>query len=109
MPLLFFFLGYWLIRMLVALARGRRRLPGTGKGGSQMITLKLTATPVVVRKTLCTACQFSHVVRGYEKGQELIFCGYAFPPREILFPVKECTDFRAEREVTLALNASAEN
>ncbi len=73
-----------------------------------MITLKLRATPVVVRKTLCTACVFSHVVRGYEKHEELILCGYAFPPREIVFPVRECTDFRAEREVQMALAAAEE-
>ena len=109
MPVLFFALGYWLARLLLAVARRCIRRLHAGRGGPQMITLKLTATPVVVRKTLCTACQFSHVVRGYEKGEELILCGYAFPPREILFPVRECTDFRAEREVTLALNASAEN
>ncbi|HEX4004077.1 MAG TPA: hypothetical protein VHX36_15610 [Candidatus Acidoferrales bacterium] len=73
-----------------------------------MITLKLTATPVVVRKTICTACRFSHVVRGYEKEQELIFCGYAFPAREILFAVKECTDFRGASEALAALPAAAE-
>jgi len=65
-----------------------------------MITPKRKATPIVVRKTLCTACVFSHVVRGHE---ERILCGYAFPPRESLFAVRECTDPRVERESTLAL------
>jgi len=73
-----------------------------------MITLKLAATPIVVRKTLCTACVYSHVVRGYEKHEELILCGYAFPPREILFPVRECTDFRTERGAAVALAAVPE-
>jgi hypothetical protein len=62
-----------------------------------MITLDLRAARQLVRKTLCTSCIYSHVVRGYEPREELIFCGYLFPQREVLFPVRECTDFRAER------------
>ena len=107
--MLVYVIAYWLIRLLIKLAkRYFLRLPA-GEGESQMIMLKLTATPIVVRKTLCTACVYSHVVRGYEKHEELIFCGYAFPPREILFPVRECTDFRAGRELSLAVAAIAES
>ena len=106
--MLVYMVAYWLIRLLIKLAkRYFLRLPA-GEGGSQMIMLKLTAMPIVVRKTLCTACVYSHVVRGYEKHEELIFCGYAFPPREILFPVRECTDFRAERGAAVALTAAPE-
>jgi hypothetical protein len=108
MGFLFFTLGYWAGRLLSAAAWRHFRRTTAEEGGSQMITLKLTATPVVERKTLCTACRFSHVVRGYEKGQELIACGYAFPPREILFAVQECTDFRAEREAAMALSEAVE-
>jgi hypothetical protein len=68
-----------------------------------MITLKPAATPIVARKTLCAACVFSHVVRGCAKHEELILCGYVFPPREIPFPVRECADFRAERKTELQL------
>jgi len=75
MQLLVLALTILLIRLLPRLInRGRLRWKAR-KGGSQMITLKLTATPIVVRKTLCTACVFSHVVRGYEKDEELILCG----------------------------------
>ena len=28
----------------------------------------------------------------------MVFCGYAYPQREILFPVRECTDYRPKRE-----------
>ena len=59
-----------------------------------MITLKIPCSEPVVRKGLCTKCVFAHIVRGYLPGEELIVCGYAFPPREVLFPVRECTDFR---------------
>jgi hypothetical protein len=62
-----------------------------------MITLDLRSARLIVRKTLCAGCIYSHIVRGYEPREELIFCGYAFPQREVLFPVRECTDFRAER------------
>jgi hypothetical protein len=109
MPFLVLALTILLIRLLPLLITRAYLRWKARKGGSQMITLKLTATPIVVRKTLCTACMFSHVVRGYEKREELILCGYSFPPREILFPVRECTDFRAEREVSLALAAVSEN
>jgi hypothetical protein len=108
MPLLVFALAYWAVRLLLPLIkRGLRQLKAW-EGGSQMITLKLTAKPVVARNTLCVACEFSHVVRGYEKHEELILCGFAFPPREILFPVRECTDFRAERGAAVALTAVQE-
>ena len=106
MALLFFAFGYLLARLLVTATRRYFRRPIGQKGGSQMIVLKLTATPVVERRTLCTACRYSHVVRGYERQQELVLCGYAFPPREILFAVKECTDFRAESETLTALPAA---
>jgi hypothetical protein len=108
-PVLIFALTYWLMRLLIKLAK--RYFPpfAAREGGSRMITLKLNATPVVVRKTLCTACVFSHVVRGYEKREELVLCGYAFPPREILFAVRECTDFRVERDLTLTLAGVPEN
>jgi len=109
MPFLVLTLTILLIRLLPLLIKRGFQYWKAREGGSQMITLKLTATPVVVRKSLCAACEFSHVVRGYEKHEELILCGYAFPPREILFPVRECTDFRAEREVSLALAAVPEN
>ena len=68
-----------------------------------MITLNLRPTSVVARKTLCAGCIFSHIVRGYEPREEVVFCGYAFPLREVPFPVKECTDFRAERKHELEL------
>jgi hypothetical protein len=107
-PVLIFALTYWLIRLLTKAAR--RYFPpfAAREAGSRMMTLKLKATPIVVRKTLCTACVFSQV-RGYEKHEELVLCGYAFALPEILFAVRECTDFRAEREVTLALAGVPEN
>jgi hypothetical protein len=37
-------------------------------------------------------------VRGYERGEEIITCGYAFPPRDILFAVRECPDHKPKRE-----------
>jgi hypothetical protein len=108
-PVLIFGLTYRLLRLVIRLAK--RYFPpfAAGEGGSQMITLKLKATPIVVRETLCRACVFSHVVRGYEKHEELVLCGYAFPPREILFAVRECTDFRIERGVAMAVAGVPEN
>jgi hypothetical protein len=35
---------------------------------------------------------------GYEPCEVLIACGYAFPPREVPFPVRECTDYKPKRK-----------
>jgi hypothetical protein len=50
------------------------------------------------RSSLCAGCVYAHIVRGYEPGEQMIFCGYAYPQREILFPVRECTDYKPKRE-----------
>ncbi|MGH9714252.1 MAG: hypothetical protein ACRD5M_13225 [Candidatus Acidiferrales bacterium] len=52
----------------------------------------------VPRTSLCAGCLYAHIVRGYEPGELMIFCGYAYPQREILFPVRECTDYKPKRE-----------
>ena len=54
--------------------------------------------PPAPRNSLCTACVYAHVVRGYEPCEVLIACGYAFPPREVPFPVRECTDYKPKRK-----------
>jgi hypothetical protein len=74
-----------------------------------MIRLKLprpfAAAPVqepvrlpVARTSLCAGCLYACIVRGYEPGEVMIFRGYAYPQLEILFPVRECTDYRPKRE-----------
>jgi hypothetical protein len=80
------------------------------KGGLAMLTLKFPrltvsapAMPAVAlapvpRPSLCAGCVYAHIVRGYEPGERMIFCGYAYPQREIPFPVRECTDYRPKRE-----------
>lgn len=50
------------------------------------------------RKSLCATCVYSHVVQGYERGEEITACGYSFPPRDILFAVRECTDHKPKRK-----------
>ena len=91
------------------------------KGGSGMIRLKLprmfaAVTPVeapapvhvsVPRTSLCAGCLFEHIVRGYEPGEMMIFCVYAYPQREILFPVRECTDYADRRVPGASAEASA--
>jgi len=41
---------------------------------------------------------YAHIVSGNGEGEEMIACGYVFPTREILFRVRECTDYRPKRE-----------
>jgi hypothetical protein len=50
------------------------------------------------RASLCAGCVYAHIVRGYEPGEQMTFCGYAYPQREIVFPVRECTDYKPKRE-----------
>jgi hypothetical protein len=102
-PVLVFALTYRFIRAPTEAARRYFPPLAAREAGSRMMTLKLKAAPIVVRKTV-----FSQV-RGYEKHEELVLCGYAFALPEILFAARECTDFRAERDVTLALAGVPEN
>jgi hypothetical protein len=101
------FLIFRLLRNVVQVLRAR-------KGGLATITLKFprlivtapampTVAPApqtapVPRPSLCAGCVYAHIVRGYEPGERMIFCGYAYPQREILFPVRECTDYKPKRE-----------
>jgi hypothetical protein len=87
---------FFLIRIAWGVVRNRTQVAAE-KGEPRMITLDLRSERKIARKTLCTGCIYSHIVRGFEPQEEIIFCGFAFPQREILFPVRECTDFRAER------------
>jgi hypothetical protein len=83
--------------MAIQVAFVRFRQNSAKEGGTHMITLNLRFPRPLVEKTLCTGCIYSHVVRGFEPREDLIFCGYAFPQRAILFRVRECTDFRRKR------------
>ena len=101
---------FLLIRLALASLRARH----AGKGGPKLIKLSfprlrraglfearvpsLADAPPPPRKSLCTACVYAHVVRGYESCEVLIVCGYAFPPREVFFPVRECTDYNPKRK-----------
>jgi hypothetical protein len=73
----------------LALAGLRARL--AGKGGPKLIKLSfprlrraglfearvpsLAAVPPPPRQSLCTACVYAHMVRGYEPCEVLIVCG----------------------------------
>jgi hypothetical protein len=89
--------------MLINLPRLLRRTPAPSLKLAGLVTppVPIVTPPApLVRKPLCTDCVFAHVVRGFEPAEELILCGYAFPPREILFLVRECTDYRPKRSIT---------
>jgi hypothetical protein len=64
-----------------------------------MTTLGLTPAIRTTPKSLCSNCVYSRFVRGYKLEEELVTCGYTYPPREVPFPVRECTDFREQRKV----------
>ena len=96
-----YILAYFIARLVVSGARACFRTATPRKGGPYVITLNLRPVQTAPRVTLCTRCVFSHIVAGYEPQDRIVFCGYAFPLREVPFPVKECTDFRTERPVSM--------
>lgn len=103
-----------LLFLLIRLGLSNLRARHPGKGGPKLIQLSslrrrrndlaalhvpsLTSALPGPRKSLCTACVYAHVVRGYEPCEVLIVCGYGFPPREVLFPARECTDYKPKRK-----------
>lgn len=44
------------------------------------------------------AVEISQKCDGYQRGEELITCGYAYPARMVLLVVRECSDSKAKRE-----------
>ncbi len=43
---------------------------------------------------LCPTCVNAHVVKGFRKGEELVYCNFgASGPRALAFDVSECTDY----------------
>jgi len=99
-----FLMAFWIASILVVIAMRPSRSAENAR--SRFITLNLGSITPVVRKSLCTECNFSHIARGFEPLEELILCGFAFPPREISFAVGECTDFRPEREAFATLTTA---
>ena len=91
-------LAHIALRVAIASFRNRRARKA---GGPNMLKLNLpraVAVPPPAPVSLCASCAFAHVVRGYLAAQELVVCGYAFPSREVLFAVRECTDHKPKRE-----------
>jgi len=91
-------LAHIALRVAIVIFRDRRTRKG---GGPKMIKLNIpraAPAPLPAPVSLCASCAFAHVVRGYLAGEEIVACGYAFPPRDILFAVRDCTDYKPKRE-----------
>lgn len=99
MAMFVYIFGYFLARMIASLLRMGVRTAITRKGGPPVITLDLRATRIAPRSTLCATCVFSHIIAGYAPQERTVFCGYAFPLREVPFAVKDCTDFKTPRPI----------
>ena len=87
---------YWVIRFGVPRVRA---WIAARKAEPAMAALRIPAPKrtVPVPDPLCYECVYAHIVRGYGV-EELIACGYAFPMREVLFRVRDCSDYRPKRE-----------
>jgi len=104
-PLVIFFggVGFQFARVVVAVFRAARAVMMSRPG---MIRLNLPRAysglnpnePAPPRESLCTSCALAHIVRATSAGEEVVMCGYAFPPRAVLFAVRECTDHKLKRE-----------
>jgi hypothetical protein len=91
-------LAHIALRTATVIFRDRRARKG---GAPNMIKLNISRAvpaPPPVPVSLCASCAFAHIVRGYLPGEVIVGCGYAFPPRDILFAVRECTDYKPKRE-----------
>src|SRR6185437_12422761 len=93
--MLAYIIGCFVARMMVSVVRTAI----ARKGGPPVITLDLRATRIAPRSTLCATCVFSHIIAGYAPQERTVFCGYAFPLREVPFAVKDCTDFKTPRPI----------
>jgi len=78
------------------------------KGGPHMIALNIPRPRRAERTSLCEGCVFAHIIRGFELREVLVFCGYAFPLREVLFSVRDCSDFKPKRAAEVAGSATEE-
>jgi hypothetical protein len=110
--LLLIILTHLSIRLLRALIPAIRSIVSSaGSTETGLTVMNLARVAAVGPKaspppeSLCVSCVFAHVVRGYERGEEIIACGFAFPPRDMLFAVRECTDHKPKRESSGAENA----
>jgi hypothetical protein len=91
-------LAHIALRVAIVIFRDRRVRKG---GAPEMIALnipRVAPAPPPAPTSLCASCAFAHIVRGYQAGEVIVVCGYAFPPRDILFAVRECTDYKPKRE-----------
>jgi hypothetical protein len=91
-------LAHIALRVAIVIFRDRRARKG---GAPKMIKLNIPRAgpaPPLAPVSLYASCAFAHIVRGYLAGEEIVVCGYAFPPRDILFAVRECTDYKPKRE-----------
>ncbi len=92
-------IGFQFALVVVAVFRAVRAVTMSRPG---MIKLELpraygglkASEPAPPRESLCHSCALAHIVRGYERDEEVVMCGYAFPPRAVLFAVRECTDHK---------------
>lgn len=97
--MLAYIFGYLAARVITSLVRAVVRTAVVRKGGSPVITLDLRSARIASPRTLCASCVFSHIIAGYAQQEQIVFCGYAFPLREIPFAVKDCTDFKTEHPI----------
>lgn len=60
-----------------------------------MPTITIKGGTPLQGESLCKACQWVHMIRGYRESQEVIICTYLDPSREVTFAVYECSHFRS--------------
>lgn len=91
-------LAHIALRVAIVIFHDRRARKGAAAKMTTLNIPRAVATPPPAPLSLCASCAFAHIVRGYKPGEEIVVCGYAFPPRDILFAVRECTDYKPKRE-----------
>lgn len=62
-----------------------------------MVTIQVKGGTPCGTDTLCRSCSSAQIIKGFSVSQEMFFCEYIYPKRQILFAVCECTMYEDKR------------
>jgi hypothetical protein len=43
--------------------------------------------------SLCETCTRAHIVQGYRQSEKVVICQATWPEKQVLFPVRECSNY----------------
>jgi hypothetical protein len=70
-------------------------------GKEKTMTIKVKNGTPLYGASLCQTCDCALIIKGYREGEHTIICQSAWPSRQILYPVRECTGYVANGRESL--------